>query len=307
MIRAAEKRWSHTVRSPYMDAVSTGICAFNTARAPTNDREFRWALQFLMNREKLQKIYPMADSTAQTMWPWPDWKTLDKWESPMIQQKYGPQLRYDPAEAERRLDALGYKKGSDGLRKTPDGKPFTLVLASGAAPDFNYLTASDFSDELRKIGIDNVLKIFQAGFSEQQLYEGEHNVHFDVLDIYTAFPADPWQFFDTFTSKWAKPLGEIQKWGDRGRSRLRDPQLDAISDKMGVTNPDDPSYMKLVEQALDRWYYDLPSVPAVEKTFVQTFSDLYWTNWPKPGNMYEVPYQWWPSVFFVLCELKPAQ
>jgi peptide/nickel transport system substrate-binding protein len=306
MIRAADKRWTHTVRSPYMDAVSTGISGFNTAKAPGSDREFRWALQYLLNRQKLQKIYPMADSTAITMWPWPDWKTLDKWEIPAVAQKYGPMLKYDPAKAESELDRLGYKKGSNGLRTLPDGKPFTLTLVSGAAPDFNYLVAKDFSDELTKIGIDNVLKIFGAGVTEQQFYEGQYDIHFDVLDIGAAFPNDVWQMIDSYAGKWAQPLGTVQNKGDRSRTRLNDPTLDAIGEQMARMNPDDPKNMDLVAKALDRWYYDLPSVPAVEKTFVQTMSNMYWTNWPVPGNMYQVPYQWWPSMIFIMFELKPA-
>ena len=54
----------------------------------------------------------MAESTAQTMWPWPDYKSIDKYEAASIKRKYGPMLRYDPAEAEKIFDDLGYKKNS---------------------------------------------------------------------------------------------------------------------------------------------------------------------------------------------------
>ncbi len=306
MIQAAERRWDHTVRAPYMDAVSTGIAGFNAAREPTNNREFRWALQFLVNREKLARIYNLAESTEPTMWPWPDWASLDKWESPEIEEKYGPMLRYDPAEAERRLDQLGFTKGSDGMRRMPNGDKFTLTLVGGAAPDFNYLAGQDFSDELTKIGIDNVFRVFGSGITEQQFYQGEYHVHFDVLDIRTSFPGDPWRFFDSFHSRHVKPLGEVQNSGDRSRVRLRDPEIDAVAEEMGQISPSSPEYQDLVTEALDRWYHLLPSVPAVEKMFIQTFGNRYWKNWPQEGNMYHVPYQWWPSLIFVLFELEPA-
>jgi len=306
LVQASMKQWTHTVTAPYMDAVSQGIMGFNCALTPTNDVKFRWAIQYLLDRPKFAKIYPMADSTAVTMWPWPAWQSDLKWEVPAVQQKYGPMLRYDPAEAAKELDAAGYKKGSDGLRKLPDGKPFTLILWCGASPDVGFQHANDFADECRKIGVDTVVKVYGQGWTDQQAYKGEGNVGFDVLDIYTAFPGDPFQFIDSWTSKFAKPLGTVQTSGDRGRSRLQDPKLDALADKMRVTNPDDPSYIGLVGQALDQWYADLPGVPAVEKTFVQTFSDLYWTNWPTIGNWYEVPYQWWPSSFFMYAKIKPT-
>jgi peptide/nickel transport system substrate-binding protein len=307
MVRAAQKQWTHTVLSPYMDAVSSGIASFNTARAPTSDRDFRWALQFLLNREKLRRIYPMADSTAVTMWPWPDWTPMRRWEAAAVRAKYGSLLRYDPAEAARRLDTLGYKKGSDGLRKTPDGKPFTIVLVANPPPDFGSLVAGDFADELRKVGIDNALKPFGAGITDQQFSKGEYDVSFDAIDGSAAFSSDPLPMIDSFGGKWAKPLGEVQLGGDWGKSRLNDPALDAMNGTLARMNPDDPKYIDAVAQAMDRWFYDLPAVPAVEKTFVQVMSDKYWTNWPVPGHMYQVPYQWWPTLPFILFEIKPVK
>jgi peptide/nickel transport system substrate-binding protein len=306
MIRASQKRWDKTVVSPYTDAVSTGISGFQIGRPPMNNREFRWALQYLLNREKLMRIYPMAESTTVTMWPWPDWKTLTKWESKTIADKYGPMLKYDPAKAASELDRLGFKKGADGKRTLPDGKPFTLTLVSGKAPDFNYLVAEDFAAELTKIGIDNVLKISGAGITDQQFSQGEFDIHFDVLEIHTSFPGDPWQFIDSYSMKHNTPIGQLMTSGSRSRVRMDDPEIDKLADQLRVTDPDSAAYLPLVEKALDRWYYNLPAVPAVQKTFVQTLSGKYWSNWPVPGNMYQVPYQWWPSMIFIMFELKPT-
>lgn len=49
---------------------------------------------------------------------------------------------YDPELANRLLDRFGYKKGSDGYRTQPDGKPLVLKLASGTTAterEFNEL------------------------------------------------------------------------------------------------------------------------------------------------------------------------
>lgn len=50
--------------------------------------------------------------------------------------------RYDPALANKLLDYFGYRKGKDGYRTLPDGKPLTLRLASGTSAidrEFNEL------------------------------------------------------------------------------------------------------------------------------------------------------------------------
>ncbi len=306
MVRAAERAWTHTVRSPYVDAACKGIAGFNAARFPVSDREFRWALQYLLNREKLRKLSDVGESTTLTMWPWPDWAALRAWEVPAVKDKYGPMLRYDPAMAAKELDRLGFRKGSEGLRRTPDGKPFALVLVSNAAPNYDYVIASDFSDELRKVGIDNVVKVSGAGITDEQVSRGEYDIGFGGLVVEAAFTDDPFPMINTYAGTWAKPLGEIQTSGDYGMTRLNDPTLDAIGAEMAARSPGDPGYIELVGQALDRWYDDLPSVPAMEQPIMQIMSDKYWTNWPVSGHLYQVPYQWWPSLIFILFEIKPA-
>jgi ABC-type transport system substrate-binding protein len=43
---------------------------------------------------------------------------------------YQPLLRYDPALANKLLDRYGYKKGADGWRMLPDGKPLEITYTS---------------------------------------------------------------------------------------------------------------------------------------------------------------------------------
>jgi len=43
---------------------------------------------------------------------------------------YQPLLRYDPALANKLLDRYGYKKGADGWRTLPDGKPLEITYTS---------------------------------------------------------------------------------------------------------------------------------------------------------------------------------
>jgi ABC-type transport system substrate-binding protein len=46
--------------------------------------------------------------------------------------RYRSIIRYDPITANKLLDYFGYKKGSDGFRTLPDGKPLVLHLATEA-------------------------------------------------------------------------------------------------------------------------------------------------------------------------------
>ncbi|MCX7796840.1 MAG: ABC transporter substrate-binding protein [bacterium] len=305
MIKAAQRRTENVVLSPYMDAVSQGF-TYNCAKYPTSLRDFRWAIQYLANRELLAKTYPMAEKSYPTMWPWPDWKALDKWEFPDIQKKYGEMMRYDPKKAETILDRLGFKKGPDGKRRTPKGEPLSLVLLTRPAPDLGYVHAKHLSDELAKIGIEGIIKVVDQAMFGELVNTGNYDIAFDVLDVAVAFPNDIYPFLDSYHSRHAKPIGEYQTSGDRMRSKLRSKDLDKITETLATMDPDSSKYMLYAKRGLDIWFRELPSVPLVEKMFVQVFSDKYWKGWPTEGNMYHVPYQWWPSFIFILFKLKPA-
>jgi oligopeptide transport system substrate-binding protein len=64
------------------------------------------------------------------------------------QPNWQPTIKYDPAGANALLDKFGYRKGADGYRMLPDGKP--LVVRHSSRPD----TAARQLDELVKKSMD---------------------------------------------------------------------------------------------------------------------------------------------------------
>jgi ABC-type transport system substrate-binding protein len=63
---------------------------------------------------------------------------------------YRSPVRYDPVLANKLLDWFGYKRGADGYRNLPDGKPFTIRYAS--RPD----SLGRQQDELWKKALDGI-------------------------------------------------------------------------------------------------------------------------------------------------------
>ena len=77
---------------------------------------------------------------------------------------YRSGIRHDPAGANELLDKLGYRKGPDGWRRLPDGKPLTLTLSSQTDA-----TARDF-DALWKKAMDSIgirLVVDKGRFNDQ--------------------------------------------------------------------------------------------------------------------------------------------
>lgn len=63
---------------------------------------------------------------------------------------YKPGIKYDPAGANALLDKFGYKKGADGFRLLPDGKP--LVIRYASRPD----SLGRQQDEMWKKAFDSI-------------------------------------------------------------------------------------------------------------------------------------------------------
>jgi ABC-type transport system substrate-binding protein len=78
--------------------------------------------------------------------------------------RYRSGVHHDPDAANQLLDRFGYRKGSDGYRHLPDGKPLTVTYASQTTA-----TAREF-DELWKKALDSIgirIDIDKGKFSDQ--------------------------------------------------------------------------------------------------------------------------------------------
>jgi oligopeptide transport system substrate-binding protein len=87
-------------------------------------------------------------------------------------------LPYDPAAANALLDRFGYKRGSDGFRTTPDGKPLTMTMSlrTGAiSREIATLWKKNFDalglrSDYRMTPFQDFIKELEAG--KYQLYGG---------------------------------------------------------------------------------------------------------------------------------------
>ncbi len=81
---------------------------------------------------------------------------------------YVNSISYDPATANALLDRFGYKKGADGYRRMPDGKPLVVRYSSAQSE------VARQGDELMKRSLDSIairLEIHKDRFPELQKLE----------------------------------------------------------------------------------------------------------------------------------------
>jgi oligopeptide transport system substrate-binding protein len=89
-------------------------------------------IKVIRNGQAVEAAYPIPPGVVGHV---PDWKSS---------------VKYDPAGANALLDKFGYKKGADGLRTNPDGKPLVVTLFS--RPD----SLGRQQDELWKSAMDGI-------------------------------------------------------------------------------------------------------------------------------------------------------
>jgi peptide/nickel transport system substrate-binding protein len=118
-----------------------------------NNTKFKRALSIAIDRDEINELYYRGLGTPRAI-------TAIRSEPTFEADVAEMNIEYDPAEANRILDELGFtKKNSDGIRLGPDGKPiFFTVFAAGGTWPLHADVAQVCIEYWRKIGVDGLLK-----------------------------------------------------------------------------------------------------------------------------------------------------
>ncbi len=192
------------------------------------DRRFRIALSVAINRpEIIDIIYSgMAVPSRGVSTP------ADPYYLPEFDEKY---LEYDPDRANRLLDEAGLKKGPNGMRRMPDGKPFVQILnvypsETGTGLDLWQLVA----DYWREVGLQFAVKTDAPALSQMQVRNGN---------------SDFWAYA-TGAMHWVVDPQWYVPWQNTSYFAPLFGQYRASGGKTGVKPP--PEYQRLLD-----WYLQL--------------------------------------------------
>jgi len=106
---------------------NTMVIAFNlnhkdpVLRKIFNDKRFRFAMSLAINRKEIIDLVYLGKGEPRQPSPLP--------ESPFYHEQLSKAyIEYDPAKANKFLDEMGLKRGPDGIRLRPDGKPLAVTI-----------------------------------------------------------------------------------------------------------------------------------------------------------------------------------
>ncbi len=285
----------------YLDPCPRGF-VFNTETIKRS--EVRQAMQLCCNRDKIGQIVWRPPSHG-TKYPWAGYGWFERFQFDSVVDQYP--LEYNPDKAAQMLDDLGFTPGADGIRVDDEGNRLSYVLVTPSEKGKpEYEIAADLAAELANIGIDLQVKGFSVFTT---MHEQWTTGSADMASIWLcgAVP-DPYGFYRNFHSMFYRPIGEkleIPSW-ETSPSRLRDERLDDVIDQLAVIDPMSDEASPLYEKALTYFLEDMPAFPSIETLYSMPFNNTYFTNWPKEGNWYMVPFTWWDTFKWVLHGLKKA-
>ncbi len=134
---------------PYDLSANTAWLLPNLNRKPMSDPAFRRALAEAINVDQIVNVdYGNLVMKANATGLLPTWS---KYVSPSLVKKYG--FTFDPSKAKATLKAAGYKLGSDGYFRNPDGSTISLTIAVPSGWSDWMQAIQMIASDLKQVGI----------------------------------------------------------------------------------------------------------------------------------------------------------
>lgn len=164
---AGSKEFAAKVRILKVPQFSVALLRWNVKNPLFADVRVRLALAHCWDRaEAAKRLYP-PDGAALLSGPYPA-------GSPENAPDVKP-VSYDPAQSERLLDAAGYLKGKDGIRRNGDRRMAFEILYPGSQA-ISTTIAEIFRTAALKIGVDATLRPLDWAAYTQRYAAGEYDV-----------------------------------------------------------------------------------------------------------------------------------
>lgn len=228
---------------------------FNVDRPPFDQRPFRQALAYALDRQQIGERVTHGNITIGNPGVIPPGSP---WYNPDVAQ-----YPYDPARARALLDGLGYRVGGDGLRATPDGRPLTIdFLADPAAADVEIVRLM-----LRAVGLDVRLVTVDAKARTDLLQNHRYAM---ALAAHIGVGGDP-----DFLRRWyANQAYNAFEYGNV----LHNDEFMRLADQQ-VAELDPARRKALVDRMQAILAEELPTLPLYHRPFYWLYDPTRWGRW----------------------------
>jgi peptide/nickel transport system substrate-binding protein len=201
--------------------------------------------------------------------------TFQSWVDTTIAQP-----TYDPAKAQQILTSAGYKKGSDGIFRSPSGQPlsFTSKTISGYSDWDSSLQI--ITQQLKAVGIGVTVQDENSTPYTSDIQNG----HFQLAYAGSGGPA---------ASPGPSPYYELRGWlfsgniGSTNYSRYKSAAADALFNKYPAASQ--PQQVQIIHQIQKLMADEVPFIPTTEGVDWYQYDTSHIGGWPTQSNQYAQP------------------
>ena len=268
----------------------------NNAKYPFNSPAVRQALSQALDRKTIVSQGEHGYYFASTS---PTGLSLPRWSPWLAPQLASQTLQFNSAEAKASLERAGFKPGSNGMLKQPNGAPFNVTIL-GPAPYTDFMTdAQLMASELQRAGIGATVSGVSANAWTNDYTTGNYQLTF--CGQFTT--NDPYSIYNyMLNSALTAPVGKPAS-GDL--ERYHNASVNAALAAAAATD-NQAQLLKAyttIESAMVR---DMPVIPLFNGGAWALYTTTHAVGWPSPSNPYEMNEVSSPWDEVVMLHLRPA-
>ncbi|HTP02173.1 MAG TPA: ABC transporter substrate-binding protein [Anaerolineales bacterium] len=248
----------------------------NTNLKPFDDPDVRKAISMGIDRKMVVDVaeynyIPPSDATGLSE-EYKQWKNAEAVAA-------GTWTNYDVKAANDLLDKAGLKKGEDGIRVGPDGKPMKYaILSPNGWTDWNS-ACQIIAQNMKDLGIELTLDTPEQNTWQEEVFQG----NFQWTLGWSSGGATPYEYYrGQMSSMTVVPIGTDanENW-----NRYVDPEADKLLNEFAQTS--DPAKQKdLMNQLQVIFVNDAPALPLFPGPDWYEYVTTRFTDFPTQDNPY---------------------
>ncbi len=241
----------------------------------------RQAMAYAINRQKASTIgeygYEPASNQAGIVTP-----TFSSWLDTSQAAAFGNNYAYNPAKAISVLQKAGFKKGSDGIFRTPSGQKLSFtILNNGGFSDW-VAAVQTIQASLKAVGIQVTPENLAATTYQTDLYTGKYQLG------YGAETGGPTPYFELRQWLYSHNSAPIGTAAGSNFERYSNPATDKLIEQYGATTSPAEQH-SIVSQLQKVMLQEVPVIPVTEAVDWFQYDTGSFSGWPTPGNPYAQP------------------
>ena len=255
----------------------------------------RKAIAYAIDRSKVSEIgeYGYEPPSNQTGIVTP---TFNDW----LDQGLAKQVDYNPQKAMQTLEAAGFKKGSDGIYQTPDGKPLSFSILNIVGYSDWVASVQVIQNELKAVGINLTPENLSSTTYDNDVYNGHYQLAYDGNE--SGGPSPYYELRQLLYSKNSAPIG---KPASSNWERYENPQVDKLIEQYASTT-DTATQHDIVRQLEAAMVNDIPVIPVTEGVDWYQYNTKNHAGWVLKNDPYARPAAYeTPDWGVMLLHLKP--